>query len=193
MSNNSPKVNHSSRADFSLPSQTLGRQKRIYNFLGNEDEVIDQIQTDFSKLQTNFTHELPHTENQAADFMAQANQIFNVFRELWISLYIHDLRKTSNKRQGRHILDEGDYVLVLDRVKTNHINSYGVIIEKISPHHLRVKIISRQATLDNDYNIVRPAKTIIIDRAPESLVLLSKGDKLSKMHQKSATFLCDQS
>ena len=75
------------------------------------------------------------------------------------------------------MLDKGDYVLVLDRVKTNHINSYGVIIEKISPHHLRVKIISRQATLDNDNNIVRPAKTTIIDRAPESLVLLSKGGK----------------
>ena len=51
------------------------------------------------------------------------------------------------------------------------------ITRKISEHHLQVKVISRGAGLDKNYQITKPAKTLIIDRAPESLVLISKGGK----------------
>ena len=50
-------------------------------------------------------------------------------------------------------------------------------MKKISDHHLQVKVISRGAGLDKNFQIVKPAKTIIIDRAPESLVLVSKQGK----------------
>ena len=38
-------------------------------------------------------------------------------------------------------------------------------------------MISRGAGLDKNFQIVKPAKAIIIDRAPESLVLVSKQGK----------------
>ena len=75
------------------------------------------------------------------------------------------------------MLDVGDYVLILDRVRTKNVNSFGIIMKKISDHHLQVKVISRGAGLDKNFQIVKPAKTIIIDRAPESLVLVSKKGK----------------
>ena len=127
-----------------------------------------------SPLKVEFTQKLPQTDSPQADYMKQAMELFQVFRELWSSLYIHDLRKTSTRRHGRHMLDVGDYVIILDRVRTKNVNSFGIIMKKISDHHLQVKVISRGAGLDKNFQIVKPAKTIIIDRAPESLVLVSK-------------------
>ena len=130
-----------------------------------------------SPLKVEFTQKLPQTDSPQADYMKQAKELFQVFRELWSSLYIHDLRKTSTRRHGRHMLDVGDYVIILDRVRTKNVNSFGIIMKKISDHHLQVKVISRGAGLDKNFQIVKPAKTIIIDRAPESLVLVSKQGK----------------
>ena len=141
-----------------------------------EDLVLrpcDLIYPLYSKLQVNLNSELPKTSSKEADFMEEANQIFEVFKEVWVSLYLHDLRKTSTKRYGRHTIEEGDFVILLDRVRSAHIHTYGIITRKISDH-LKIKIISRGAKIDKNYKIMKPATTVIVDRAPESLVLLSK-------------------
>ena len=93
------------------------------------------------------------------------------------ALYLHDLRKMNIKQLDRHVLKEGDFVILLERVQQNHEFCYGVITQIVTRHHIKVRVISRGMQLDDQYNVMKPAVTVELDRAPESLVFLSRVDE----------------
>ena len=80
----------------------------------------------------------------------------------------------STKKYDRHEIRENDFVVVLDKAQQNHEFCYGVVTKRVTRHHFKVRVISRGMKLDNKYKMVRPAVTVELDRAPESLVLLCR-------------------
>ena len=120
-------------------------------------------------LQTNslvkLSQELPRGGNKVIN---EALAFFDIFRTQcqWTSMYLHDLRKLNVKKFDRHDMKEN--VILLDRAQQNHELCYGIITQVVTKHHLKVKVISRGMKLDKDYNMVKPAVTVELDRAPES-------------------------
>ena len=104
--------------------------------------------------------------------------VFDIFRNQWSCLYLHSLRKFNIKQLDRHVLKEGDFVILLDRVQQNHEFCYGVITQIVTKHHIKVRVISRGMQLDDQYNVRKPAVAFELDRAPESLVFLSRVDEV---------------
>ena len=65
-------------------------------------------------------------------------------------------------------------MILLDRVQQNHEFCYGIITQIVTRHHMKVRVISRGMQLDAQFNIKKPAVTVVLDRAPESLIFLSR-------------------
>ena len=121
------------------------------------------------------SQELPRGGNKVVN---EAVAVFDIFRTQWSSLYLHDLRKFNIKQLDRHVLKEGDFVILLDRVQQNHEFCYGIITQIVTRHHMKVRVISRGMQLDEQYNIRKPAVAVELDRAPESLIFLSRVDEV---------------
>jgi hypothetical protein len=157
------------RVEVLVNSRPLGGYEGIYG-----DCILRPCDFIFP-LQTNFliklSQELPKEGNRTINEAAAA---FEVFREQWSSLYLHSLRKFNIKQSDRHVLQEGDFVILLDRVQQNHEFCCGVISKIITRHHMKVRVISRGMQLDAQFNIKKPAVTVVLDRAPESLIFLSR-------------------
>ena len=121
------------------------------------------------------SQELPRGGNKEVEYINEALAVFDTFRTQWSSMYLHDLRKLNVKKFDRPDMKEN--VILLDRAQQNHELCYGIITQVVTKHHLKVKVISRGMKLDKDYNMVKLAVTVELDRAPESLVFLYRMDQ----------------
>ena len=123
------------------------------------------------------SQELPRGANREVGHINQALAVFDTFKEQWSSMYLHDLRRLNVKKFDRHELKENDFVVLLDRAQQNHEFCYGLVTKKVTKHHLKVRVISRGMKLDKNYQMTKPAVTLELDRAPESLVFLFRMDQ----------------
>ena len=165
-----------------MPSWTLNKQKRsifsgIYNFLfGNEDEVIDQIQSDFSRLQNNFKQIVSDEHRSFKEIIGDNHRLGESLNSLKLQ-EIADRYEAMNSQMEINLLHK--LQLVTKKVETicNTIEDTASLITEML---LMQRAGSSNMCLSNHIlrGCINPLQSRIILREPKYLDLKLKSMKL---------------
>ena len=167
-----------SRWNLILAQQAQTLNQRILNikFLNESLLVLTPNKLIFGEQGNHFPREITLNLHQT-ELYSQLNKLeksLNNWRDVWNLSYRQEIQKFLTFKRKSKELGIGDVVLITDHPNPiTKFSSLGQIVEKLSPRTVKLKYTQRQAKLDNEGNIVKPALIRYLIRPVQNLVYIT--------------------
>ena len=167
-----------SRWNLILAQQAQTLNQRILNikFLNESLLVLTPNKLIFGEQGNHFPREITLNLHQT-ELYSQLNKLeksLNNWRDIWNLSYRQEIQKFLTFKRKSRELRIGDVVLITDHLNPiTKFSSLGQIVEILSPRTVKLKYTQRQAKLDNEGNIVKPALIRYLTRPVQNLVYVT--------------------